>query len=149
MTLHEFYFTGGRAMKPSDLVTVWAAPDNTQLTAKQYTIRLPIRVAAQISALCDLYPRKNRTELIGDLLASALDAVSDALPFTEGQTVIGLDDNHEPAHEIYGPRADFPRLTNKYIKELEAEITPGKSVASVKPTPVTAKGKGKSRKERR
>jgi hypothetical protein len=135
-------------MKPSDLVTVWDAPDNTQLTAKQYTIRLPIRVAAQISALCDLYPKKNRTELIGDLLASALDAVSDALPYTQGPRIVAVDDNNEPIHETYGPRVDFPRLTSKYTKELETELTQVESVASSKPSPRKATGKDKSRKAR-
>lgn len=135
-------------MKPSDLVTVWDAPDNTRLTAKQYTIRLPIRVAAQISALCDLYPKKNRTELIGDLLVSAIDVVSEALPYTEGQKIVGVDDNNEPIHEIYGPRVDFPRLTDKYTKELEAELTQEESVAPSKPSPRKATGKDKSIKAR-
>lgn len=135
-------------MKPSDLVTVWAAPDNTRLTAKQYTIRLPIHVAAQISALCDLYPKKNRTELIGDLLASALDVVSEALPCTEGQEVLWVDEKNGPVYDTYGPRVDFPRLTDKYIKELEAELTQVESVAPVKPSPITATGKDKPRKKR-
>jgi len=135
-------------MKPSDLVTVWAAPDNTQLTAKQYTIRLPIRVAAQISALCDLYPKKNRTELIGDLLASALDAVSESLPYTEGGDTLGLDENNEPMRAIHGPRADFSRLTDKYTKDLEAELTQGESVVLGKPAPITTTGKGAPKKKR-
>lgn len=118
-------------MKPSDLVTVWNAPDNTRLTAKQYTIRLPLRVAAQISALCDLYPNKNRTELIGDLLASALDAVSEALPSTEGRP---FDTPEGTMYEAAGPRADFPKLTSLYIKELEAELSASAPVLSAHPS---------------
>jgi hypothetical protein len=118
-------------MKPSDLVTLWNAPDNTRLTAKQYTIRLPIRVAAQIAALCDLYPNKNRTELIGDLLASALDAVSEALPSTEGRP---FDTPEGTMYEAAGPWADFPKLTNKYIKELEAELSESAPVLSAHPS---------------
>ena len=112
-------------MKPSDLVTLWAAPDHTRLTAKQYTIRLPIPVAAQISALCDLYPNKNRTELIGDLLASALDVVKDTLPYSQSDEVIGLDEKDEPVYRIYGPQQKFYELTRKYTNELEAELAQG------------------------
>lgn len=132
-------------MKPSDLVTVWNAPDNTRLTAKQYTIRLPIRVAAQISALCDLYPNKNRTELISDLLASALEVVSEALPYTEGEEIIGMDPISGPDHETFGPGADFPKLTRKYIKELEAELSASGEAVPAPPSKRTGGGSTRRR----
>lgn len=56
-------------MDPKDLVKVWDAPDHSRLTPKQISIRLPILVAAKISALCDLYPRTTKSQMIGDLLA--------------------------------------------------------------------------------
>lgn len=133
-------------MKPIDLVTLWSAPDHTQLTAKQYTIRLPIPVAAQISALCDLYPNKNRTELIGDLLASALDVVKDALPYTEGKEIMGHEDDGKPVYKIHGPQAEFNRLTRKYTAELEAELTQGEAVAPAKPAPRKTTRAGRGRK---
>lgn len=127
-------------MKSKDLLTIWGAPDNTQLTAKQYTIRLPILVAAQISALCEMYPKKNRTELIGDLLATALEEVKEALPIYEGKEFEGLGPDGEPGHEMYGPRVTFDSLVAKYTRELEAEH--GEEQRSLKPesTPVR-KGK--------
>jgi len=125
-------------MKPSDLVTLWAAPDHTHLTAKQYTIRLPIPVAAQIAALCDLYPNKNRTELIGDLLASALDAVKEALPYSQSDEVIGLDEKDEPVYRIYGPQQKFYDLTKKYTKELETELAHGGQPQEDRAAPVKA-----------
>lgn len=36
-------------MKASDLVTIWSAPDNSRLTAKQYSFRLPVHVAAKLA----------------------------------------------------------------------------------------------------
>ena len=129
-------------MKPSDLVTLWNAPDHTRLTAKQYTIRLPIRVAAQIAALCELYPNKNRTELIGDLLASALDAVSEALPSTEGEP---FDTPEGTMYEAAGPRADFPKLTDKYIAELEAELSASGEAVPAPPSKWTGGGKDNRR----
>lgn len=59
-------------MKASDLTKVWTMPDNARLTAKQYSIRLPVHVAAKISALCDMDLKENRTEIIGDLLTAAI-----------------------------------------------------------------------------
>ena len=38
-------------MDTKDLHSIWNAPDNSLLTTKQYTVRLPIIVAAQLAAL--------------------------------------------------------------------------------------------------
>ena len=66
-------------MNTRDLHAIWNAPDNSRLTAKQYTVRLPIRVAAQLAALNEMYPRKTMTDLIGDLLAAGLDQLAEDL----------------------------------------------------------------------
>lgn len=60
-------------MKSPDLHKVWSAPGNSRLTAKQQSFRLPTHVAAKINALCDVFPNKTKTEIVGDLLAAALD----------------------------------------------------------------------------
>ena len=52
-------------MKASDLVTVWSAPDNSRLTAKQYSFRLPVHVAAKLAVLEEMYPTKSRSRLVG------------------------------------------------------------------------------------
>lgn len=107
-------------MEPRDLVKVWDAPDNSKLTPKQWSVRLPIHVAAKINALCDMYPRKTKTEIIGDLLATALDQLIEAIPAEDGE-LLGLDPDREPVYELAGPRARFFELTQKYSKELESE----------------------------
>lgn len=109
-------------MKTKDLLTVWEAPDNSQLTVKQYTIRLPIRVAAAISALCDLYPKKTRTEIIGELLSTALDEIREALPSPETGVPIGLDEDDKPVFAASGMLKQFLALNEKYVKELEQEL---------------------------
>lgn len=108
-------------MEPQDLVKVWDAPDNSKLTPKQLSIRLPILVAAKISALCDLYPRKTKTEIIGDLLSTALDQLESALPSVRGED-LGTDPyDHEPMYEDIGLSGRFHDLTGKYLNELEKE----------------------------
>lgn len=108
-------------MEPQDLVKVWDAPDNSKLTPKQISIRLPMLVSAKISALCDMYPRKTKTEIIGDLLSTALDQLESALPSADGNQ-IGIDPyDNEPIYEEIGLRGRFRELTEMYLRELEKE----------------------------
>ena len=138
-------------MKTRDLLTVWEAPDNSQLTAKQYTIRLPIRVAAAISALHVIYPKKTRTEIIGDLLSTALDELREALPSPNVGEPIGFeDDSGEPVYAASGWRLRFDTLTEQYAKELEKELAVGEHAedsprSDSGTTKRTPKAKGKSK----
>ena len=109
-------------MDPIDLVKVWDAPDLSKLTPKQWSIRLPIQVAAKINALSEMYPRKSKTEIIGDLLATALEQLEKGFPYVEGQYVADCPDTGEPLHEDVGPRSKFSTLTQKYLTDLEKEI---------------------------
>lgn len=106
-------------MEPRDLVKVWDAPDNSRLTPKQLSIRLPLLVSARISALCDIYPRKTKTEIIGDLLSTALDQLEGTLPSACGQAAGERDG--ETIYEDIGLRGRFNVLTEKYLRELEKE----------------------------
>jgi hypothetical protein len=110
-------------MKASDLVNLWGAPDNTRLTAKQASFRLPVHVAAKISALCEMYPNKTRTQIVGDLLATALIDVEKALPSYKGQP--WHEQRDEEGKELFyavGPAVDFREQTNYYYAELEKEL---------------------------
>ena len=110
-------------MEPKDLTKIWAAPDHSKLTPKQISLRLPIQVAAKISALCDMYPRKTKTEIIGDLLATALDQVEGGLELIGKGTPFAVPGSHEEIFEdYYGSRVDFQNLTQKHLKELESEL---------------------------
>lgn len=72
-------------MKASDLAKILGAPDNSRLTAKQQSFRLPTHVAAKINALCDVYPNRTKTEIVGLLLAAALDDAISHLPASLGE----------------------------------------------------------------
>ena len=112
-------------MKASNLINVWNSPDNSRLTAKQHSLRLPIHVAAKISALCDLYPKKSRTQIVGDLLAAALLEVENVLPSTKGQPFLAHETEKEGGKEIYyasGPALEFRNRTNEYYMGLEKEL---------------------------
>ena len=128
-------------MDPKDLVKVWDAPDHSQLTPKQISIRLPILAAAKISAFCEMYPSKSKSQIIADLIASALDQVVDALPSKKGKYLgpdgddlyrdpdlepyVHPDEQHQTVGGIYediGPKGRFLRLYKKHLRELEKDL---------------------------
>jgi len=108
-------------MKTKELPTIWGTPEPSRLTPKQLSIRLPILVSAKIQALCDLFPRKTKTEIIGDLLDSALEALEDELPMTKGEQSDYDEQLQEAIFVAAGIRGKYLRLTKKYLKELEKE----------------------------
>jgi hypothetical protein len=106
-------------MKTRDLITVWDAPDAPKLTPKQISIRLPIIVSAKLSALCDLYPRKTKTEIIGDLLTTALEQIEEEFPRVKGR--LENESEEGAVYEDVGKRNRYLKLTEKYLRELEEE----------------------------
>ncbi|MGC2457042.1 MAG: hypothetical protein WA435_03495 [Gallionellaceae bacterium] len=106
----------------SELHSFWSLPDNSRLTSKQFSFRLPVHVAAKIAALCDMYPQKNRTEIVGDLLSTAIEDLLSGLPYVDGKP-IGVDpDTGEEYCEDVGPRPRFWALADKHYKALEREM---------------------------
>lgn len=102
-------------MKARDLHKVWGAPDNSQLTAKQYSFRLPVHVAAKLNALQDVYPSRTKTELVGDLLAAAVEEASAHLPYSAGEP-------DRDSYWAYGPAVDFRKAANRHYRELQREL---------------------------
>lgn len=131
-------------MKPSDLHKVWGSPDHSKLTPRQISIRLPILDSARISALCEMYPGKTKTQIISDLISTALDQAIEGLPSKKGkflgpdpiegheiselsqdtgfdeQEIANMNDTRT-VYEDIGPRGQFYKLTKKYLRELEKE----------------------------
>jgi hypothetical protein len=77
-------------------------------------------VAAKIDALCELFPTRSKTAIIGDLLASALEGAVEHLPVQAGEPK-GEDQEHGRYYAEAGLLADFRRLANKHYRELERE----------------------------
>ena len=116
-------------MKASDLVTVWSAPDNSRVTAKQYSFRLPVHVAAKLAALEEMYPTKSRTQLVGDLLAAAIADVEKSFSSVSGASVGVHPDTHEELFEEVGPITAYHKKANKHYAEIEKDLgneSPGK-----------------------
>lgn len=109
-------------LKASDLHNVWAAPDNSRLTSKQFSFRLPAHVAAKLAALCDMYPERTRTQLVGDLLSSALEELERGFPAAKGKPFGDAPHTGEKLFEDAGPGARYRALSNRYYREIEKEL---------------------------
>jgi hypothetical protein len=108
-------------MKTNDLLTIWGAPDPPRLTPKQVSIRLPMLVSAKISALLDLYPKKTKTDIIADLLTSALEKLEDEIPMYRDVDQSPVRNEGEYSFEFVGMRKDYFNLVEKYLREIEKE----------------------------
>ena len=120
-------------MKTAHLHDIWSSPDNSRLVSKQFSFRLPVHIAAKIAALGDIYPQKNRTQIVADLLSAALDDLEKNLPYKtyplsdceqhDGKMAADhFGYAFEPLCELGGVRADFREKVNKYYREFEIEL---------------------------
>ena len=122
-------------MKTDQLHDLWASPDNTRLTSKQFSFRLPVHIAAKIAALCEMYPQKNRTQIVADLLTTALDELEKNLPEALGNQIekdwqnsiiedAAIEGQPIPENFYYlgGARGRFRNIANKHYREMEKEL---------------------------
>ena len=120
-------------MKTNHLHDVWSSPDNSRLVSKQFSFRLPVHIAAKIAALGEMYPQKNRTQIVADLLSAALDDFEKNLPYKtfllsdreqhdEKMAAEHFGYKFEPVYEMGGARADFRNKVNKHYQEHEKEL---------------------------
>ncbi|TAL18285.1 hypothetical protein EPN96_01930 [bacterium] len=86
--------------------------EQSSASAKHISLRLPVITAAKISALCELYPTRTRTEVVLTLLENSLDEYGKL-----------LTENEENA-EL---RKAFEKLVDKYIAQYEKEVSPRKA----------------------
>src|SRR5690606_34381397 len=77
------------------------------------------------------YPTKNRTQIVADLLTSALDDLEKNLPEALGQKVDEryndeiadqIGQSGETLYYLGGPKARFHELANRHFRELETEL---------------------------
>lgn len=115
-------------IQPSDLHKVWTAPDNSRLTSKQYSFRLPVHVAAKLAALCEIYPSRTRTELVGDLLAAALADVERGFPSEKGKEEGPHPGTGEMMYQDAGLTPTYRGLVNRHYLQIEKALGNAKAL---------------------
>jgi hypothetical protein len=108
-------------METKHLLKTWIGPDNSRLMRNQTSMRLSVHVAAKISALCELFPQRTKTQFVNDLLSTALNDLE-----------CSLEDTHPWEDREEGQKTDYQALVKKHLTEIEAsdggaaaEATPG------------------------
>ncbi len=103
------------------LLAEWESAPRTHLTAREYVVRLPIRDAARLEALAEMYPGVGISGIITDLISASLDELESAMPYVEGDRVVEEDEFGDPVYEDAGPSPRFHRLSRAHSRDLQAE----------------------------
>src|SRR5688572_24079097 len=94
------------------LLKTWTGPDNSRLMRNQTSMRLSVHVAAKISALCEIFPQRTKTQIINDLLSTALGELEGSLEDTHP-----WEDSEEGLENIPTQKADYHALVRKHLAE--------------------------------
>lgn len=102
-------------MKVRELLSLWEETSSGALTTDCYEVRLPIKDAARLNALTELFPRRNIEELITDLLSASLDEMESVMPYRQGSKIVATDEQGDPLYEDVGPTPRYLSLTEKHL----------------------------------
>lgn len=101
-----------------DLLDRWTEKPKPTLTDERYAVRLPVRDAARLQALADMFPGTDAEQIITDLLSAGLDEVEAAMPYVAGSKVIREDEFGDPVYEDVGMTPKFLDLIRQHEKRL-------------------------------
>ncbi len=108
-------------MKIRELARHWEQNAKGRLTRNTYQIHLDLESAARLAALCEMYPKRNAEELLGELIGAALEELEASLPYVKGSKVVATDEQGDPLYEDIGPTPRFLALSRRYLQELCAQ----------------------------
>lgn len=109
-------------MKIRELTDHWEQNAKGRLTRSQYHIHLDLESAARLAALSEMYPKRVPEELLGELIAAALEELETSLPYVKGSKVVATDEMGDPLYEDVGPTPRFLALSRKYLKQLSEPL---------------------------
>jgi hypothetical protein len=107
-------------MQIQELVNHWENASKGERTPQQFSIHLPLKEAAQVLALREMYPDCTEEQILTDLLCFALGELSQAFPYEAGQQV-SQDEYGDPIYADAGLTPKFIRLAQKYRSSLETQ----------------------------
>ncbi|MAR89980.1 MAG: hypothetical protein SV765_11090 [Pseudomonadota bacterium] len=107
-------------MRIQELVAHWEKANKGERTRQEFSIHLPLKEAAQILALKEMYPDCTEEQILTDLLCYALTELSQSFPYEAGQEV-ARDEYGDPIYEDAGLTPKFIRLAQKYRSTLESQ----------------------------
>ena len=89
---------------------------------QRISLRLPIRLAARLAALCEMHKQKSRTEILTDLITLGLSQVEKAVAPRSGLDQATPPSALTPVYLLSGPFAEFHHLVVKHHRRMEREL---------------------------
>ncbi len=117
-------------MNVRDLMRHWEQQTGAGSIVREFSVQLTLYDMARVLALADMYPAKNKEQIIAELLGAALDELQEAFPYTQGNRIIANDEYDDPIYEDVGPTPVFVRKTDEYLRQLESELKSSPDAAS-------------------
>ncbi|AGZ36708.1 pilin assembly protein [Pseudomonas sp. SWI6] len=114
-------------MKIRELVQHWEQNAAGALSPTPHILHLDLESEARLAALIDMYPKRSAEELLGELVAAALEELEASLPYVKGQRVISTDEQGDPLYEDVGPTPRFLALSRHHLHALSDLAKDGKN----------------------
>ncbi|WP_460080056.1 pilin assembly protein [Pseudomonas sp. H3_H05] len=108
-------------MKIRELAQHWEENAKGRLTQTGYTVHLDVEAAARLAAICDMYPKRQPEELLGELIGAALEELEASFPYIKGSQVVATDEEGDPLYEDVGPTPRFLALSRRHLHELSSQ----------------------------
>lgn len=111
--------------KIKELLAEWGSAPRARLAAREYAVHLPIRDAARLEALAEMYPGVGLSGVISDIISAGLDELESAMPYVQGEHMVEEDEFGDPVFEDAGPSPRFHQLARDHAKDLQTESARG------------------------
>ena len=108
-------------MKIRELAQHWE--QNAAGTLSPTVLHLDLESEARLAALIDMYPKRTAEELLGELVAAALEELEASFPYVRGHQVIATDEEGDPLFEDIGPTPRFLALSRQHLHSLSNPAT--------------------------
>ncbi|QIB64887.1 hypothetical protein [Kineobactrum salinum] len=109
-------------MRIEELASNWEAEATGEVALFEYAVQLPLDDAAKLEALTELFPRRNRQQLISELLSAAMDDLVSCLPYVQGERIISRDEMGDPIYEDVGLTPAYLRLAQQHRRRLQGDM---------------------------
>jgi len=86
-------------MKIRELAQHWEQNAAGTLSPTGHALHLDLESEARLAALIDMYPKRTAEELLGELVAAALEELEASFPYVQGRKVIATDEEGDPLFE--------------------------------------------------
>lgn len=105
-------------MKIRELAQHWEQNAAGTLSPTGHALHLDLESEARLAALIDMYPKRTAEELLGELVAAALEELEASFPYVQGHKVIATDEEGDPLFEDIGPTPRFLALSRRHLHDL-------------------------------